>query len=147
MKYSELKVGQTVVDQYGNEYEVLALDYLKHYVSIKCKRFVCRAKISKDQSLVGASHCVYVINTKYLEEQYGLKNADPQYVTVATLRPKASNVLSKEYIATCIGDILDKADDLERYNGGDNAFNLRQAICKFHDELLAAVKTLEGKPK
>lgn len=147
MKYSELKVGQTVVDQYGNEYEVLALDYLKHCVSIKCKRFVHRAKISKDQSLAGVSHCVYVINTKYLEEQYGLKNADPQYVTVATLHPAASNVLSKEHITARIENILDKTDDLERYNGGDNAFNLRQAICKFQDELLAAVKTLEGQAK
>ena len=144
MQPSELKIGQIVVDPRGNEYEVLNLDAMPYYVTLKCVKFVKSVQVSKDVYVKDVwRQVINLINTKYLEDQYGARyDTITQYLTIEVLTPKTEYVLNEATINRRIDDILDKASKLEQYNSDENAFHLRNAVHQFRDELLEASRTL-----
>lgn len=144
MQPSELKIGQIVVDPHGNEYEVLHLDSMPYYVTLKCVKFVKAVQVSKDVYVKDVwRQVINLINTKYLEDQYGERPVClTQYLTIEVLTPKTEYVLDEVHINRRIEDILDKASKLEQYNSDENAFHLRNAIHQLKDELLKASRTL-----
>lgn len=144
MKCENLKVGQIVFDQYGNEYEVLRLNDLPYYAEIKCTKLVKRAEVCRDWYVGGVSHAVHVINTEYFEEKCGLKTDESKYITIQSLKRKVEYILDEKHIEGRFDDIFDKVDKLEQYNSDENAFNVRQLLTGFKDDLLDVLKILKN---
>ena len=143
MQPSELKIGQIVVDPHDNEYEVLNLDSMPYYVTLKCVKFVKAVQVSKDVYVKDVwRQVVNVINTKYLEAQYGASSVCPtQYLTIEVLSPKTEYALNEASINRQFNDILDKVSKLDQYNSDENAAQLTNAIYQLRDELLKASRT------
>lgn len=144
MKCENLKIGLLVLDQYGNEYEILRLDDLPYYVKLKCKKFVKRVEVRKDEYITSICQVISVINTEYFGEKYGLKTDESKYITIESLITKADSVLNEKYIESRFDDIFfDKVDKLEQYNSNENVFYARQSLTNFKKDLLEIVKNLE----
>ena len=143
MKYKDLKVGQLVFDQYGNEYEVIQLNDLSYYATLKCKKLVERVEVRHDEYVNNASQVINAINTEYLCEKYGLKTNETKYITIESLKRKTEYVLNEKYIENRMDQIFNKLNKLEQYNSSDNSFYLRKALCNFKDDLLDVIKILE----
>nr|DAJ41887.1 MAG TPA: hypothetical protein [Ackermannviridae sp.] len=106
MKCENLKIGLLVLDQYGNEYEILRLDDLPYYVKLKCKKFVKRVEVRKDEYITSICQVISVINTEYFGEKYGLKTDESKYITIESLITKADSVLNEKYIESRFDDIF-----------------------------------------
>lgn len=143
MKLENMKIGQLVLDQYGNEYEVLRLHELPYYATLKCTKFVKRAEVRYDEYITSVCQVVNAINTEYFGEKYGLKTDETKYITIESLKSKADIVFDETHIEERINNILDKVDELEHYNSGENAFYVRQSLTDFKKELLEAIKSLK----
>lgn len=143
MKYENPKIGLLVLDQYGNEYEVLRLNDLPYYATLKCTKFVKRVEVRHDEYITNICQVINAINTEYFGEKYGLKTDKSKYITIESLITKSDSVLNEKYIENCFDDILDKVDTLEQYNSNENAFYARQSLTNFKKDLLEIVKNLE----
>ena len=143
MKLKDFEIGQLVLDQYGNEYEVLGLDPLEYYVQLRCTKYVKRAEICKGVYVTNIRDIIFAINTEYLNEKYNLKSDETKYITTQSLKHKSEYILDKIYIENNMDKIFDKVSNLERHNSCENAFYLRKALCDFKDSLLDAIKLLQ----
>ena len=143
MKYTDLTVGQLVLDQYGNEYEVLRLNNLQYYAAIKCTKFVKRAEVHRGEYVTSVTQVIHAINTEYFEEKYGFKSNEMKYVTIQSLNRKVEYILNEKHIEKRIDDIFDKVDKLEQYNSDENSFYLRKALCNFKDDLIDVITFLK----
>lgn len=143
MKYKDLKIGQLVYDQYGNEYEVLRLNGLPYFVEILCTKLVKKVEMCHDVILSTTTQVIHAINTEYFFEKYGLKTNETGYITIQSLKQKVEYVLNEKYIENRMDQIFSKVDKLEQYNSGENSFYLRKALCNFKDDLLDVIKILE----
>ena len=143
MKYKDLKIGQLVYDQYGNEYEVLRLNGLPYFAEIQCTKLVKKVEVCHGECLSTTSQVIHAINTEYFFEKYGLKTDETGYITIQSLKQKVEYVLNEKYIENRIDKIFSKLDRFEQFNSGENSFYLRKELCNFKDDLLDVVKLLE----
>ena len=143
MKCENLKIGQLVLDQYGNEYEVLRLNDLPYYAVLKCTKFVKRAEVRHDEYVTSVTQVIHAINTEYFGEKYGLSTDEAKYITIQSLNRKVEYILNEKHIEKRIDDIFDKVDKLEQCNSDENSFYLRKALCNFKDDLIDVITFLK----
>lgn len=149
MKARELKIGQIVVDQYGNEYEVLKLFDVLGHVTFKCTKFVKKVEIREGVFVRTGLQTIHIIDAEYYKEHYGLEDSNCRYVTIASLSPKVEYMLSSKNINSRFNTILSRVADLAQCNNSDNVIAVRQAINDLRSDLLECIKNLEleGKAK
>lgn len=87
MKLGDFKTGQIVVDQYGNEYKVVTVDYDDKYspVELVCTKFVTNSRVDYvfEFKCVGDKFWISGLNDDYDKSEFN------PYVTIGSLKLKA----------------------------------------------------------
>ena len=85
MKLKDIEVGQTVVDEFGNEYvvEIVSYDWMPVY--LKCTKIVKRVVVQKRGVMFECvGDCSWIYKSKMVAERNGVENC----ITVESLNPK-----------------------------------------------------------
>lgn len=129
MKLKEFEVGMNVYDKHNNIYEVVKIsEYANYDVQPVKLRFIKHGENEVDP---------FWFDPNYVRKDH--YNSD-WWVCSQYLEHLHKSHFNKSYVEKCVNDILDRIDDLERYNGGNNAYLAKVEVAKFKKEVLEFLK-------
>lgn len=91
MKLEDIKVGQTVVDKFGNEYVVEIVSYDLIPVYLRLTKFVKRIVVQKHGLMFErVDDCFWIYKSKKVAKKDGIENCIENCITVKSLKLKES---------------------------------------------------------
>lgn len=128
MKLKEFEVGMTVVDKHNNVYEVVKISEYKNDVQPIKLHFVKHGEKEVNP---------FWFDANYVREDH---SDSDWWIFSHHLEHLHKSHFNQSYVNQCINNIIDRIDDLERYNGGNNAYLAKVEVAKFKKEVLEFLK-------